>query len=247
MKPQLLSGCLVLITAVSLVRADVMVVEKRHTDSYTVMGKTEPAKDETVTIWIGDQQMRSDGPDGGVLVLLDKGKVYVIDHNEKKYSEIPSDVFEKRTDASSAESMPEGMPSFMQNMMTMKVSVEPTGETGTVGSWNCRKYLQQMEFAGMKTSSELWANADLKVAPKLMGTFLAAYYGRNGEMKDMMGNLLDEMKKIEGYVVKTVTTSTVMGTSIRSVSEVTKLDENATAPAGTYELPPKYRKKSWGK
>ena len=225
-------------------QADIFIKEKQHTDPFTVMGNTQPAVDQELTYWIGANRMRSDGPDGGVLVLLDKNQVYLIDHKKKEYTEIPQDVF-KAAAGGGTEEMPADMPGFMQDMMKMKVTVQPTDESGAVKNWECRKYQQTIETGMGNTVSELWATEEIKVAPELFAKFAAVYQSRTGQSKEMIASMVNEMKKVKGFVVKSNTSATMMGATIKSTTEAIEVKADASAPAGTYDLPPKYKHAKW--
>jgi hypothetical protein len=54
---------------------------------------------------------------------------------------------------------------------------------------------------------------------------------------------IKEFKKIKGITVLTTSTTTVMGTSIKSSTELLDYKEG-TAPAGHFELPAGYKKTS---
>jgi hypothetical protein len=50
-------------------RADIFMKQKTHTDEFKMMGRTQPAKDVTMTIWLTDNKARMD-QDGGVSSIL---------------------------------------------------------------------------------------------------------------------------------------------------------------------------------
>jgi len=54
-------------------------------------------------------------------------------------------------------------------------------------------------------------------------------------------NAVDELKKIEGFQIKSVTTMSVMGQEMTSTQEVLEIGRK-NAPAGTYTLPSGYEK-----
>ncbi len=88
-------------------QADICVKEKRHTDAFTVMGRTRPAQDQRITYWIGENRLRSDGPENAALVLLDENRVILIDHGKREYTDIPLDALAA---ADSARDLPPGVP-----------------------------------------------------------------------------------------------------------------------------------------
>jgi hypothetical protein len=240
-------------------RADVYMKQKTHTGSFTVMGKTQPEKDETMVFWLGDNNVRTDQEGAKTTTILksDKKLLYMIDHNKMQYSEMPLDfdkMFEEAAGAQAAEDPEKAeamkkMPGFMKNMMkgvmgNMSAKVTETGETKKIGSWNCRKYLVEMDM-GMagKSNAETWATEDLKI------DYTKAFTAANAMMASMPGfeKIIQEMKKIKGVVVLQTSTATVMGADVTSTTELIEATEKA-APAGNYDVPAGYKKvKGMGK
>ena len=61
----------------SLIQADAFIQAKRHTDSFTMMGQTTPAKDEVVTTWMSKDKYRIDGAPGqSFIVRLAESKIH---------------------------------------------------------------------------------------------------------------------------------------------------------------------------
>lgn len=225
-------------------RADICMKQRTHTDAFQMMGKSQPAKDETAVIWLTEGMARIDH-DGGMSTLFaaDKKILYMIDHNKKQYAEMPLD-FDKMMQEAAGENAEakEAMakvPGFMKNMMQgMSAKVTDTGETKTINGWNCRKYLVEMNM-GMAgtTSSESWATEDLKI------DYLKYFTAASAMMASMPGfeNIIQEMRKIKGFVVYQTTKSKMMGGEVGSTTELLEASEKA-APAGTYDLPAGYKK-----
>jgi hypothetical protein len=242
----------VLVFATVQARADVYMKQKTHTDAFTMMGQSQPEKNETMVFWLGDNKARTDIESGTSTILLaDKKIIYMIDHNKKQYSEMPLD-FDKMIeeaaeakageDPEKAEAMKK-MPGFMKNMMKnvmggMSAKVTETNETKKIGSWNCRKYLVEMDMGMIgKNQSESWATEDLHV------NYEMAFTMTNAMMAGQAGfeNIIKEMKKIKGVVVYQVGKTKVMGADVASTTEVIEC-VNKDAPAGTYEVPAGYQK-----
>jgi hypothetical protein len=124
----------------------------------------------------------------------------------------------------------------------MEVSIEPTKETKTISGWNCTKYLQTVKMMGTSTTSELWATTDVKVDPAMVKAFFSSVYLKNKAMKNVAAQMQKEYEKIKGFVVYSVSTINVMDKESRTTSEMKGMKE-APAPAGTYEVPAKYKQK----
>lgn len=224
-------------------RADVYMKQKTHTGSFTVMGKTQPEKDETVVYWLAANKVRTDR-DGGksTLFLADKGVLYMIDHNKMTYAEMPLDIG-KAMDEALADKGEEGKKAagFMKGLTKgimggITVKVTETGETKKVGNWNCRKYIVDMKMPMGETNSEAWATEDLKIDTKLYLTSANAMMASQPGFQD----ILKEMQKIKGVVVYQVSTAKVMGADVATTMEMIECGDK-TAPAGSYEVPAGYK------
>jgi hypothetical protein len=234
----------ILVFATAQARADVFMKQKVHTDAMQMMGQSQPAKDSTMTIWLAEGKARMDHEGGMSSLLLGDQKIlYMIDHNKKQYAEMPLD-FDKMMQQAAGDN-PEAaqamakMPGLMKNMMAgMSAKVTGTSETKTIGNWNCRKYLIEMNM-GMAgtTTSEAWATEDLKI------DYTKIFTAANAMLASMPGfeNIIQEMKKIKGVVVYQVSKTKVMGSEVGSTTELLECSDQA-APAGTYDLPAGYKK-----
>jgi len=225
-------------------RADIYMKQKSHTGSFTVMGKTQPEKDQTSVFWLGVNKARTDQEDGkSVIFLGDKGVLYMIDHNKKTYSEMPMDIG-KAIDEAAGEQGKENqqaaemMKGMMKGMMgEMNVKVTETAETKTIGAWPCRKYLIDTKMYKTETHAEAWATESIKIDPKLYFTAMNAMMASQPGFQEMV----KEMQKVKGIVVYQVSTSKVMGSEVQTTTEVLEAGEKS-APAGTYDLPAGYTK-----
>ncbi len=224
----------------SVVTADIYMSENRHTDGYSIAGKTVEAVDEKVTYWVGEQGMKMESDSQIVLIKPREELVYVMDPIEEKYVEIPFSIFQDGAGASENGESGE-LPPEIRDMMRMDISVTPTGKTQTVNGWKAKGYTQKISNSMMTVVSELWATNDLDVDKSVFQKYYTAIYGLRPGMQEMMGNLVEEMKKIDGIVVKSSTTTEVMGTKITSSARITQVEERS-APQGAYEIPDGYEK-----
>ena len=239
-------------------RADIYMKQKVHTDALKVMGQNQPAKDEIMVFWLGENKARTDQEAGTSSLFLGEKKIlYMIDHNKKTYAEMPLDLnkmFDESAGAAAGDDpeMAEAkkkMPAFMKNLMkgamgSMSAKVTETGETKKIGSWNCRKYLIEMDM-GMagKTNSEAWATEDLKIDYSLYFT------SANAMLASQPGfdKIVKEMRKIKGVIVYSTAKISVMGSDVTSTTELLECSDKS-APAGNYDVPAGYKKvKSFGK
>ena len=215
--------------SVSFVQADIFIQSKRHTDSYTMMGKTYPAQDLIITKWLSKDKFRSDeGNKSTIIVRLDINKVYVINHQEKSYSviDLPIDL---------SKVLPPQAQQMMQ-MFNMKTTVTDTGETKKIRKWNCKKYVMNMQGRMININTEIWATKDIKIDYDTYKKFGEIITGLNPMFKDMG----KELKKIEGLTIYSVITTNMMGNNIKTAEEVIEITKKSP-PKGHYELPTGYK------
>jgi hypothetical protein len=230
--------------------ADVYMKQKTHMGGFTMMGQTQPEKDEVMVIWLGPDRARTDQESGNssTILLADKQIIYMIDHAKKEYSEMPLDL-EKMFEEAAAAADPkdkeamEKMPGFMKGMMkgvmgNMQAKVTETGETKKIGDWNCRKYLIEMSLGmGGESKGEAWATEDLKI------DYAMAFTAANAMMASMPGfeKIIQEMKKVKGVIVQQTAKVNMMGAEVETTTELLEATEK-DAPAGMYDVPAGYKK-----
>lgn len=228
--------------------ADTYMKQVRHTGAYSVMGQNMPEKNETTETWIGDKAGRVNLSDGtSMLMIFADQKVYALKHSDRTYSEMPVSM-DKMMDEAMAAAGPEdeddaAASEMMRNMAgammsQIKVSVRDTGEKKKIGEWNARKYEMITEMGAMgKSVSEVWASEELKVD-------MNAYQKARGMMQMQqpgMEKMMKEMEKIKGVIVKSISSSQVMGAEVKTTEELVDFSSKA-APANTFKLPSDYRK-----
>ncbi|MGZ5439813.1 MAG: DUF4412 domain-containing protein, partial [Candidatus Aminicenantales bacterium] len=84
---------------------------------------------------------------------------------------------------------------------------------------------------------ESWATEDLKI------DYTRAFTAANAMMASMPGfeKIIQEMKKVKGFVVYQTSTIKIMGSEVKSTSELIEAG-NKDAPAGNYDVPAGYKK-----
>lgn len=232
-------------------RADFYVKKKVHTPAITMVGQTQPEKDDISVSWMGQNKVRTDQQDGNSIILLgDKGVMYMIDNAKKEYAEMPMN-FDKILEEAVAEEGEEDaeeaaekkkiagmMKGMMKGMMgEMSAKVTETGETKKIGDWDCSKYLIDMSMGMGSTKSEAWATQDIKFN---YGLYFAA---GNAMMAGQPGfeKIAQEMQKVKGFIVYQVDKVKAMGQEMTMTTEVLECTDKA-APAGTYDIPAGYKK-----
>jgi hypothetical protein len=216
--------------------ADMFIKQKQHTDGYTIAGNNVEETNEVINVWIGEKGLRSDGEGQSILVRNDTKNVYIIDHTQKEYTTVPFSQFDSISDAITTS----GLPDFVTNMIKMTATVTPTSETKKIGNYNCKKYLQTIKNAAMSIETVLWVTKDIKVDVELYKKYLTSMLAATPAMRQLLGDISKEIAKIDGVYVLSNTVTNTMGNEIKSSAEVLEVKEG-TAPAGTYDLPAKYK------
>jgi hypothetical protein len=229
---KLLALVLLMFVFLGVAHADIFIKEKEHTDAIAMMGQNQPAKDQIKTTWMTTDKVRSDGPDASVIMRMDQGLLYILQHKQKVYMEVPLNF--------SAATMPESA-----GDLGIKLTVTPTAEKKKINAWECKKYIMKMEMGGMgfKTDNEIWATEDIKIDPALYSRYSSALMAANPMLASSLHSMMEEMKKIKGVHVLTQTSVQMMGQTMKSSTELIEFREGK-APDGIFELPAGYKKQS---
>lgn len=221
----------ILLAAVTLVRADYYIKSKYHSDAMAFMGQNQPAKDEIYEQWIGGDKFASITPDMNIIFDLGKSKAWMINHKDKTYVEttLPLDM---------AKLMPPEAAAMM-GMMKATVTVQPTGQTKTIGQWPCSQYNVSVNIMMMPMKMTVWASEKV---PFDMNLYQDKIFGNL-----MKGTLrLDdasvaEMKKVKGYYISNDMNMEMMGAKIHTTQDVVEISQKTPGP-GVYAVPAGYTK-----
>jgi len=214
------------------------------TDMYMKMKVTQPdatEKNQTGQIremWITPTKVRTNEGDQSSIFDLEKNILITIDHSKKKYMEIPLDF--SGTSASGEQGDMSSLPGFMQKMMKMEVTVQPTGEEKTIGQWHCRKYLQTVKMAMGTTESEIWASGDIRINMDVYHKFSAALMASQPGFYKIFRDAMKENEKIKGVTVFQKAKSKVMGKSVETITELLEVSETE-ASADLFTVPAGYK------
>lgn len=231
---------LLLLSRTIVAQADVFIKQKVHTDGFTMMGNAQPAKDEIHSTWITETFIRTDHESNSTILDIAKNVVYILDHSKKTIMEMPLSGAKGQSEETAE------MRKMMETIgkgMKLSVSITPTNETKKIGAWQCKKYLQTLSTPMGPNNAEIWASEDLKIDQKLLAKLSSTTYAMMPGMKDVIDDVVKEMQKIKGMPVLTVSTMNIMGTAVKSTTELLELKEGK-APAGIFSLPSGYKKKS---
>jgi hypothetical protein len=230
--------------------ADIYLKYKQHTDGFQMMGQTQPAKDVIQETWIAEDMTRTDDAGKSIIMRLDQKRIYFVDHQQKKYTDMPLE-FEKMADhamkddedmsAEDKQQAKQFMQGMMKGMSQMQVTVTETKETKKIGKWNCTKYIQKLTTVMGPSDTEIWATRDIRVDTDLLNKMQAASMTMMPGMEDSMTQVATEMKKIKGVAVLSVSTMAMMNTSVKTTRELLDYTEKKVPP-DFFEPPKDYRK-----
>lgn len=226
------------------IQADHRIVTKMHTDAFTVMGRSQPAADDTTVTWLADGKARTDiGDSASFIYLAEDGRMYGLDHQKKQYVEVTLAALNEVVEEAAEAEGDADMADQMMKLMKLKATVTETDEELKIGAYDCRKYIITTEVGmGMgQIVSEKWTTTDVTLDYDTYGLI------SNALMSVMPGfdEALAELKKAEGLTVRNTTTTKMMGMEIKSNEELLEFEE-AEAPDGIFEVPQDYKKTEIG-
>lgn len=242
--------CMALVCAfAATTSADTFMRQVHHTPEMQYMGQVTPARTDTGTIWVAEDRVAAlTNKNSAVVVRADLGRMYMIDHNAKKYTELPVNFNELMDSVAAAagedlsdEKLQQAKQMMAQMMGEVKMTVTPTDETQEIRGYNTRKYIVDMSMSMGQYKTEMWVAKDVKINTEALWSATNAMLAILPGFDDMIA----KMKSIEGLPIKSTTTTTMMGQEMVSTFEVVELITK-DAPAGTYEVPEGYTKESFG-
>ncbi len=190
----------------------------------------QPDSRHEIKNYITEHASRSETSDRIIITDFDAGIMYQLDPQTKTYHQINL----------AATGMPRmnaqesaAIKGVLKKMMG-GVSVTPTGETGEVAGYPCRKYRVHI----MMTQSEYWVSDQVPGYSELkaIGRKAAEMFNRNPMMKQM--NFAAMITDLNGFPLKTVM-SMMNGAMTTTVTRI----EKKQIPGNLFTLPAGYRKK----
>ncbi len=229
MKKVLFAVVLVLAIAL-LLPADVYIKTNVHTDAFAMMGQNQPAKDEVMEQWVGNNQLANKTGDKIMIMDMSKNLMFIINPKDKSYVQttLPLDM---------TKLVPKEAASMMA-MMKVTVKVTPNGQTKKIGKWNCMGYDMDMNMMMMQMKMTVWATTEVPFDWKLF----AKMYANVSKMQFMDDAAIAEIMKINGYQVASEMNMDMMGSKLKVTTQVEEITQKP-APAGIYAVPAGYTKK----
>jgi hypothetical protein len=228
------------------VQADIFIKQQHHTEAFQMMGRSQPPRDFMQKMWLSSDKARSDMEDHSVIVRLDKGVSYFLDHSRRVYSEMPMNPSQAGTSRSDGRpSTKERSPTdqMAQSMLKMNIKISDTGETRKIGPYQCRKYIQRVESMMGPVISEIWATEDLKMDRDLYARFSLALMASQPGGREVMDANLAETRKMRGVPVLSLTTTRMGEAEVKSRVDLVEFREEP-APPGIFEIPTGYSRQS---
>jgi hypothetical protein len=211
--------------------ADTLYTLKNHTDAFEVAGQKQPAKDAQVQVWVQGDKLRRDEDGQSMIVRLDRNLLYMVDHEDKTYSEIPLPIDLRKMMPKGSEEMADQIAAGMK----LSVQVTPRDETRKVNQWNAKRYDVAVSSAmGMKIATTLWVSKEIEgFAPlnKLAATVASLQPGSAAWVR--------ELEKVDGFPVLQESNVDALGARFSTREELLSI-ETKEAAAGGYEPPAGY-------
>ena len=213
--------------------ADLVITSAKHSDAVKMMGQEQPAEDTVEVTWVGAGRMRIEEGERVTIVRTDLKKMFMLDTAAKTVStlDLPFDL---------KKYVPAEQYAMLEPFMSqMKATLTPTTETKKIKDWNATKYTLNMTMPmGGSVTQEMWVTKDVELDQ-------AAFNEMQGAMMSTAmggGSMAGEFKKIDGLVLLTERTLTMMGQASKSREEVTSI-EKKDATEGLYDVPKDYTEK----
>lgn len=241
----------------SAAQAETYVKQVTSTAATKAFGTEVPASSDTSEFWISsDRYYMKDELGNGVLYIATEGKIYLIDHQAKRISDmtigpggidvagmLDPEAMEKQTGKKMSEQEKQAMRDMGAQlsglatgmMASITFNVTPTSESKTIRDWSTTKYDYTMDMAGMKTTGSMWASEDIDIDyaayQKLMYSKMASSPG--------FAEIMKEAAKVKGFPVYMEAKGEAMGMKVDVTTEVVEVADKP-APAGIFELPKGY-------
>ncbi|MEA2558741.1 MAG: hypothetical protein QOH06_245 [Acidobacteriota bacterium] len=216
--------------------ADTLYTMKSHTDAIKMGSQSQPAKDGTVKVWTAGDRLRRDDGDQTMIFRLDKNRLYLLDHEDKTYSEVALPIDLRKMMPKGSEAMADQIAAGMK----VSVQVAPSDETKKVGQWNARRYDVTVQSAmGMKITTTMWVSKEIEGFAgfnKMAGTMASLQPGS--------GEWVKQLEKIDGFPVLTESQVDALGAKFSTREELVSVETKAP-PAGHYDPPAGYKAQAY--
>ena len=176
-----------------------------------VMG--QPPTDSTQRIWIGDSAYCIQDEANGLVTVFDKssGRLLLIQTQQKRYSEMTKEQLQGMA------AMGLKMLEQMGQGAEIAATTRKTGNTAKVGDWNAYEVL--VEIGGpIPMKINVWFSTDVGIDQQVW-----AELGEVMQANALFADATEQLAAFEGYPVRQTVEMSMMGTSISSSTEVTRV------------------------
>jgi len=215
----------------------------------------------TTTNYIAEDHARwSGGTEGEMILDAKAAEMIMINNGKKTYSVLTKKDIEtlsariqeqmnspemKRAQEAMKNLPPEQrqrMQAAMGSMMSM--NVEKLGSSHTIAGHKCEDWVVTM---GQMTKTVQCMSTDVQFPPQAWTMYrdfansMKSLMGSMGPMKSNMDSMMEQMKKMKGIPLSSKTTTTIMGRTSVSSTEVTDI-KNGSIPDSVWQVPAGYTK-----
>lgn len=95
-----------------------------------------------------------------------------------------------------------------------------------------------------KFQTEIWATESLKIDPKLYQKFSSSMFSAMPGMQQASAQIPQEMQKIKGVQVMSISSNQIMGQTVQSKTELLEFREGQE-PANLLAIPAGYKKQNF--
>jgi hypothetical protein len=223
---------------------ELTVVQKISTD------KNPPV---VVTGYIGTDKVRwASAESNEILADASAGKFTIIDHKKREYSvvtlqDLEAAAAEMQARMKEMEEKTKNMPPAMREKLAglmggaaASVDVQKGAGTRTIAGYTCQNWVVTM---GNFSRTESCVTTDVALSTKAWDSF-QAFSSRlrtvAGPMSKMIDQLQEKMKPMNGLPLASTTTTSVLGKSTSSTTEVTEVKKGPVPPSA-WEMPAGYK------
>ena len=199
----------------------------------------------TSTQYVTSDKIRTSDGQTDSIIDLANGKITMIDHKKKQYSEMTAEevnaAFEKlNAQMKQMEEQMKNAPAFLKKTMgagAAEVKVSKGGAPRKIAGYDCDHYVATM---GESNKMEFWVTKAIKPPTQYYDAF-KIQVSAMGPAGQNLGKAYEEMKKIDGYPLASSTTFKMMGMTLNTGNEATEV-KKGPVPASAFEIPSGYKK-----
>ena len=181
---------------------------------------------------------RHSNGDNDSIMDLKAGRMTLIDHKKKEYSEFTLE--EMAAFMNDMEKQMQGNP-IMEKLMggaLGEVSVKKGATPRKIAGYTCDEYIMSM---GENMTWEMWTTPDVQPPMQYFDAY-KAQFSSMGPMAKRMEKMVDEMRKLKGFPLATTMHMKMMMASVDTTTEATEVKKGPVA-ASVFEVPKDYKKK----